>query len=336
MAIDGNRQQVAFVRAGTLPFAIGVEQRALTPAFTFAWFQEQLGSGAARKGLGMILVVMASALLMFSLVSLVFNRRIQSELIPEKNNFKFQFEEKRTQPPVFNKSESISDEKIQNATEQFVSSRTQIEGEFRNLSDAANVLANGKQPAPVKINIHRDYAEELVNRVKQATSSNEIEKTIAQLTSEMSESPTLFFRYNRRLQNLVLGTVAGQIQIGNPSLFQAYIRKDIEEQIENFASEGKVASLANYGPVNKMILNQLNIAHFEAWAITSDSEVSGTPKLVGVLVILNASFRSAQTRPILSRMLKETGNYLFATSSKITSRRRSIKPVISSEPEMNV
>ena len=163
--------------------------------------------------------------------------------------------------------------------------------------------------------------------MKESTTPEEIEKTLAQLTSEMSESATLFFRYNRRLQNLTLGSVAGAIQIQNSALFQAYIRKDIEEQVEGFATEGKIASLNNYGPVSKMMIAHLNVAHFEAWAVTSEADVSGTPKLLGVLVVLNAGFRSAQSRPVLSRMLKEAGNYLYAHTNKITNNRnRSIRP----------
>ncbi len=340
-AVDGNRQQVALIRAGTLPFAIGVEQRALTPAFSYAWFEEQLGSGAARKGLGMIFVVMAAALVLFSLVSMVFNRSIQNELGTGKEKSRFNAPEAKS-PPSFKRNtsafnETIMDPSIENAAENFVSGKSQIQGEFQNLSDAASALAKTQtsSSSEIKINVHRDYADELVNRIKQATSSDEIEAALTQLTSEISESPTLFFRYNRRLQNLTLGTVAGNIQIGNGNLFQAYVRKDIEEQIEAFAIEGKVAWLANYGPLNKMMITYLNVAHFEAWAITSDSEVSGTPKLVGVLVIMNASFRSAQTRPILSRMLKETGNYLFAMNSKVTPRKRTIKPAVSPGPELN-
>jgi hypothetical protein len=340
-AVDGSRQQVALIRAGTLPFAIGVEQSALTPAFSYAWIQEQMGSGAARKGLGMIFVVMAAALVLFSFINTIFNRSIQNELMAKKVKSRFSTEDFKS-PPQFNlhhpvENETINDPSIENAAEEYIYGKTKMQGEFRNLSDAANALSKPQtsQSSELKINVHRDYADELVNRIKQATSSDEIETALTQLTSEISESPTLFFRYNRRLQNLTLGTVAGNINIGNASLFQSYIRKDIEEQIEAFALEGKVASLSNYGPLNKMMITYLNIAHFEAWAITSDSEVSGTPKFVGVLIILNASFRSAQTRPILSRMLKETGNYLFAMNGRVSTRRRSIKPTISSGPELN-
>jgi hypothetical protein len=181
-----------------------------------------------------------------------------------------------------------------------------------------------------------DY-ERLAERVTEFHKAvTQLEKALAQLSSEMSESPTMYFRYNRRLQNLTLGNVAGNLQLKSNNLFQAYIRKDIEEQVEAFAKEGKVASLSNYGPMSKMMITHLNVAHFEAWALTSDSEISGTPKLVGVLVVLNAGYRSAQSRPILSKMLKEAGNYLFAQTNKLSPKRRSIRPSSTISPEANV
>ena len=87
--------------------------------------------------------------------------------------------------------------------------------------------------------------------------------------------------------------------------------------------------------MSKMMIAHLNVAHFEAWAVTSEADVSGTPKLVGVLVILNAGFRSAQSRPVLSKMLRETGNYLFAQTNKVGSKTRSIRPNAVNNSELN-
>lgn len=343
-AIDGNRQQVAFVRAGALPFAIGVEQPAVASVFSKSWFEQQIGSGAARKALGMIFVVVAISLTLFSGVSIYFNRRIQSEIKVTKFKERIRKDEDEpalqpSQPPVFAKSPVIdADERILGAAEDFVVSKSHIEEETRQLQESRAGLTGtttATTAAGPKIKIHRDYSEELANRVKTAKNPEEIEKVLVQLSSEMSESPTLYFRYHKRLQNLVLSSIAGNVPVKNRNLFQAYIRKDIEEQIENFAKEGKVASLSNYGPMSKMMIAQLNIAHFEAWALTSEPEVSGSPQLVGVLVVLNAGYRSAQSRPILSKMLKEAGNHLFAHQNKIAPKTRSIRPVESISPELN-
>ena len=95
-SIDGTKEQVVFVRAGTLPFAVGMEQRAIPAVLSVTWLNEQMNSGAARKGLGMIFVVMALALAMFSGVSIFFNRRIQNELKLSKFQNKIPFAE----PPM--------------------------------------------------------------------------------------------------------------------------------------------------------------------------------------------------------------------------------------------
>jgi hypothetical protein len=342
-SIDGSKEQVAFVRAGVLPFAIGVEQQAVASVFSSTWFEEQVGSGAARKAVGSMIVFLAISLALFSVVSIYFNRRIQSEL--KVTRFKNRMNHAEKQPPQFSKNDHSkpvfdTDERIMGAAEDFVVSKTQIEQESRQLQQAASGLL-GESPSKAArgqsstIKVHRDYSDELSNRVKQSKSPEEIEAALVQLTSELSESPTLYFRYHRKLQNLTLSSVAGSVPVKSKSLFQAFVRKDIEEQIESFAKEGKVASLSNYGPMSKMLISQLNVAHFEAWALTSESEVSGTPQMVGVLVVLNAGYRSAQSRPILSKMLKESGNYLFAQNNRIAPRARSIRPTPSVSSELN-
>jgi hypothetical protein len=349
-AVDGTKEQVAFVRAGTLPFAIGVEQKAIPAVMSIAWFEEQLNSGAARKGLGMIFVVIAASLALFSAVSMTFNRRIQNELkLTKFQNRNQNYETERNAPPAMNiplhnisNTIYVNEDEVAKATEEFTNSRNQIENEVRfnrptvsALSEMKSLNSNQSTQNNNKISVHRDYSEELASRVKSAQTPEQIEIILTQLSSEMSESATMFFRYNRRLQNLTLGTVAGNVKIQNNALLQAYVRKDIEEQVEAFATEGKVASLNNYGPVSKMMIAHMNVAHFEAWAVTSEADVSGTPKLVGVLVILNAGFRSAQSRPVLSKMLREAGNYLYAQTNKVGSRTRSIKPTPTKTSELN-
>jgi hypothetical protein len=72
--------------------------------------------------------------------------------------------------------------------------------------------------------------------------------------------------------------------------------------------------------MSKIMISNLNVAHFEAWAVTSDTEVSNGSKMVGVLVVLQAGFRSAQARPLLAKILREAGNYIYAQTGKIRTR----------------
>ena len=168
--------------------------------------------------------------------------------------------------------------------------------------------------------MNRDYARDFLAKIEKGYTLESVEKELVQVSSEIAESPILYFRYHRRNQSLSLSAVAGDVKIQNYSNMQAYVRKDIELQVEQMADDGKVASISNYGPMSKLIINQLNVAHFEAWAVTSHPEVSGQSRLVGVVVVLQAGVRSAQARPLLAKILKDAGNYLYAQSNKIRPR----------------
>ena len=98
------------------------------------------------------------------------------------------------------------------------------------------------------------------------------------------------------------------------------MREDIEAQVEQLAEQGKVASVTNYGPMNKLIVSQMKATQFEAWGVTSSAEVSGQAKLVGVLVILKTGTQSIQARPAIAKVLRESGNYLYAISNKVKTR----------------
>jgi hypothetical protein len=79
-AMDGGREQIAFVRAGALPFAIGVEQKSNAPILSLGWLAEEFNSGAARKNLGIILIMIASALALFSGVSIWLSKELQKQI----------------------------------------------------------------------------------------------------------------------------------------------------------------------------------------------------------------------------------------------------------------
>ena len=224
---------------------------------------------------------------------------------------------------------NIGSHSIAEAAKKFVESRTNIQRESQQSQVAAQALSSQRGSAtgssangsPANgIPVLRNYQAEFSAKLKNSYTLEAIEKELAQLSSELSESPVLYFRYHPRKQNLTLSSVAGQVQVPNYALMQAYVRKDIETQIETLANDGKVASITNYGPISKIMISNLNVAHFEAWAVTSDAEVSNGSKMVGVLVVLQAGFRSAQARPTLAKMIREAGNYIYAQNGKIRTR----------------
>ena len=338
-AVDGTKEHVAFVRAGISPFAVGVEQKTNAPVLSGAWIVEQMHSGAARKNLGVIFIMIGIALALFSGISLWLGRELRKQIatnstaratkqpkeepspfVPATAPFEAPAYAQATAKPSNPQSpskvapsffaSSIGNDAVAQAASSFVENRQSIQKERETAKQSARAFT-----------VNRDFVKEFHESVeKNGYTLEAVEQALVQNSSELSESPVLYFRYQRRSQNLTLASVAGKVQIPNYSYMQAYVRKDIEMQVESLANEGKVASVTNYAPLSKLMMQNLNVAHFEAWAITSDSEVSSGSKLMGVLVILQAGFRSAQARPTLAKVLREGGNYLYAQSNKIQPR----------------
>jgi hypothetical protein len=376
-SVDGQAEQVTFVRAGVYPFAVAAEQPADPAVLSSGWISNQASSGAARQNVGMLMVITAFGIAFFAGASIIVSRRTpaaaiqasrkgreqsnnagdENDSLPADNHPNGQYapgfqrwtaalknrkpeaiaaaapaphpasaqargmtdNRPNTQPPEFTAPAAIARAAstaanargaAELAAKSFVENRAQLQ-ETQQQSEAQ----------AKRIVITKDYEADFVQRIKSNYTLETIERELAAVSSELTESPVLYFRYARQTQNLNLASVAGEVQIPNYALMQAYIRKDIEQQVERLASEGRVASIANYGPISKLMIANLNTAHFEAWVVNSDAEISGQARMVGVLVILQAGFRSAQTRPVLANILKEAGTYLFAQTSKLRPRR---------------
>jgi hypothetical protein len=202
-----------------------------------------------------------------------------------------------------------SQAQAEKAADSFVDQRQQIQEERAQSSREARALVTDRDPVI-----------EFLSRTQNTPTLEGLEQELASLSSEMTDSPVLYFRYHRRNQGLTLASVAGEVRIPNHHQMQAYVRKDIELQVEQLADGGRIASLNNYGPISKIMMTQLNVAHFEAWAVTSNPEVSGQARMTGVLVVLQAGMRSAQVRPVLAKLLAEAGSYIYARANKLESR----------------
>lgn len=325
--LEGNPQNYAFVRAGVSPFAFGIEQRALSPLLSSAWVNESIHSGPVRENIGLSLVVFAIALMLFSGISIYATKKIEAEMTESRrSNSESQNIRTPIAPlsPAFQMQEKMASP-ASRELETFLP--RSVEAAVQNFSEAKGAEQELKREAVASRNVLEQNRGELdgtLERVRNAFTAEAIEQELVKIGSEMTESPVLFFRYHRRNQSLTLTSLAGDVRIPNYTAMQAYVRKDIELQVEQLAEEGKVASVTNYGPINKLMISHLNVAHFEAWAVTSSSEVSGQARLVGVMIILQAGIKSAQARPLLARVLKETGNYLYAASSKLKPKSQTV------------
>jgi hypothetical protein len=82
------------------------------------------------------------------------------------------------------------------------------------------------------------------------------------------------------------------------------------QKIREADQKGTFAALSDYGPLSRILLARLGVAHFEAWALTGYGHLgrqAGKPRLLGVLIILQAGLESAMRHDSLSRMMRTTG-----------------------------
>ena len=312
-AVDGTKEQVAFIRVGTFPFAIGVEQKAAPSILSMAWASEAFHSGAARKNLGVLSILIGIALAFFSATSFWLSRELRNQ-ISANAAARFQDEQENHSFPISNSISKIAPSPFAvppsaaAPLEEFVETRAQLNEEMENAAEHANQLARTLPPSA-------------------PNTLEGIERSLVQSVAHLTQCSILYFRYHRRSQNLSLTAVAGNSFTGNSSvpnytLMQAYVRKDIESQVESLADQGKVASITNYGPMSKLMISNLNVAHFEAWAVTSDPEVSEQSRWVGVVVVLQPGVKSAQARPAMAKLLRESGNFIYALSNKLRSNKQ--------------
>ena len=307
--VDGTRQSLALVRAGVLPFAFAVEQKVPASVLSYEWIQNQMASGAARKNIGVAFLLMAIALFLFAGVSSWASRGVRLEL-------------ERARGDREQRKESLSDsanwipEKlapslIANATDEFVDRKILIAGENAKRNQLASEFESG-----------RDYLGDLVRNVEKAYTLEAVERELVTACADLTAGGVVYFRYQRRIQNLNLSSRSDGLKIDHDQSIQIYVRKDIELQVEQLADSGKVASLTHYAPIKKMISTGFQGRTYEAWAVTSTPEVSGQSKLVGVLVLIEPTAQTPQMRPLLAKMLKESGNYLYAQGNKLRPKSR--------------
>jgi len=334
---DSEEEQIAFVRAGTYPFAFAVEEKARPAVLSGAWVADQIDSGAARRNVGILFVIIAIALVAFTGISHWATRQIShqiSEGVKAREELTPDFSSKIAPSavsafaqPAQNNAQDGGKQESENAithtASQTATSLRQARDQIAILRQAKEQIAEEQEKidaAAANLSAPREFLGDFIKKIEKCYAIEGVEKELVEICSEVSESAVLYFRYHRRNQNLTLSAVSGEVKIPNYSLMQAYVRKDIELQIEQMADNGKVASISNYGPVNKLINTHVNVHQFEAWGVTSHPEVSGQSKLVGVLVVLQAESQTAQSRPLLAKILKNAGNYLYAQSNKIKPR----------------
>ena len=165
-----------------------------------------------------------------------------------------------------------------------------------------------------KLRISKKQFELLISHETEAMHLSDPQQIALHLTKNaayLCDSPVLFFAFHENKQTASLLANSGFPT--PPSLEPFMITKVEHRKMINLAKQHQIPSLAQYTPLCDLILMNLNVAHFEAWAITTHSPLlrkSEDPKLLGILVILHAGIESNLHHGVLSRMIKTTGMLL--------------------------
>jgi vacuolar-type H+-ATPase subunit H len=141
----------------------------------------------------------------------------------------------------------------------------------------------------------------------------EAEAHFIESISKITQSPSLFFHYHPGTRICLLREEAGFDAQSTPPPLSFPVDPYAQKQIAGFIKENKLASLAHYEPLIRVILQGLGIAHFEAWALTSPAQVSHNTlnegRLLGVAVILNAGVQSMTHRDLVTHLLNTMGSF---------------------------
>jgi hypothetical protein len=314
--VDGTRQRLAVVRAGTLPFAVGVERKAPPAVFSLEWASEQWQSGAARKNLGNVFVLVACALFLFAGFSSWAARRLRRE-IEEARNGRITGQSVLSGNAAAAEGEALPPglaDAAEQAVERLMETRVLRETEMRSAGEAAGHL--GVQASRVS----EDRVTEALARIEKAYALEAVEREVVSVCAEIIGGHAIYYRYQPRIQNLSAVSLSQDIPADPVLKSQIYVRKDIEQQVEQFAASGKAASLTHYAPLKKMMQSHFEGAAYEAWAVTTTPEVSGKSSMVGVLILLHAGEVGPAVRPVLAKILRESGNFLHVLGNKITPK----------------
>ena len=116
--------------------------------------------------------------------------------------------------------------------------------------------------------------------------------------SKLCDSSVIFFEYRSDFKAALLDATAGFAQGKAPQAMSFPIADEVVSTISQNARQKKAASLSQFTPLCKVILDRFGVAHFDAWAVTSREG-----KFIGVMVILQAGFQSALHKQALTRLL---------------------------------
>ncbi len=135
-------------------------------------------------------------------------------------------------------------------------------------------------------------------------------KEMTETAAKLCKSPTLFFVFRSEISAAILLVDAGFPQGGAPATMSFSVSHELLKKIEISAQAGEIFMIGDYEPLSDILLARTGVAHFEAWAVTGYGRLgrqAGKPKLLGILVVLQAGMDSIAHQDSLKRMVRSTG-----------------------------
>lgn len=287
-SIDRLNVLAGYVRMGSLPLGVVVERVVSPPSggFAAAWARGLLGAFGA---------------LVCAAVAIWFGRR------PRRSATAFvQAPPKKVEEPLRETSETPE-----------LGAGATVAGDL-SARVGDRVVRVGPEGDAWQARLRQELAakreSELVSRFEGEAARSRDPKAIARrlagAAAQICESPTLFFIHHEGVRAAILQADGGFASGDAPAAMSFPVDAAMLTAVVQAERQGIVASFSQYGPLQKLLLARLGLAHFEAWAVTGCGHLgraAGRHRLVGILVILEAQARSASRYDSLSRMMRSTG-----------------------------
>ena len=127
---------------------------------------------------------------------------------------------------------------------------------------------------------------------------------------KLCQSPALFFGFHEGIRAAILQCDSGFAPGQSPAGMSFPIDASTLERIVHAGQSGPPLRLTEYPPLSKMLMARVGVAHFDAWPLTGYGHlgrVAGKPRLLGILVILQAGAESATRQDSLGQMMRASG-----------------------------
>lgn len=154
----------------------------------------------------------------------------------------------------------------------------------------------------------------LLNRFEQEAAALKDPKVVAakltQAATQLCGSPTLYFVHHEGLGSAILQSDAGFPPGSAPVAMSFPMEPAMLLKIQEAAKGGELINLCEYEPLARILMNRIGVAHFEAWPLSGFGHLgrqSGRPRILGILVILQAGVDSVTRHDSLCRMMRMTG-----------------------------